>query len=161
MFLITSNFLKTLQQDFKLSTLNIIVKTAVPGEFAFEALAANDIYNKEIEFYSKIAPKINQKLKKLNETDQLVAEPYGVCNANNAILFEDLCSKGYGIASVLRGFNFEEAKIVLKKAATLHAIHAVLQEEDPNIFENFKYGKIEKLKKKNVKVLKRGVVLSK
>lgn len=124
-----------------MSTLNIIIKTAVPGEFAFEALAANDIYNKEIEFYSKIAPKINQALKKLNEPAQLVPEPYGVCNENNAILFEDLCSKGYGILSVHQGLNFEEAKVVLKKAATLHAIHAVLQEQDPNIFENFKYGK--------------------
>lgn len=127
-------------QDFKLSTLNIIIKTAVPGDFAFETLCANDIYSKEIEFYSKIAPKINQALDKLNETDQLIAKPYGVCNANNAILFEDLSSKGYRIASVQRGFNFDEAKIVLKKAAMLHAIHAILKEDDPHIFEHFKYG---------------------
>lgn len=138
-----------LQQDFKLSTLNIIIKSVVPGEFAFEALTANDVYDKEIEFYNNIAPKIKQALKKLNETSQLVAEPYGVCNANNAILFEDLSVKGYSIASVQRGFNFEEAKVVLRKAAMLHAIHAVLQEEDPNIFANFKYGKIVKSQNKS------------
>lgn len=103
-------------------------------------MSANDIYNKEIEFYTKIAPKVNQTLERLNETDQLIPEPYGVCIENNAILFEDLSSKGYSIASVHRGFNFDEAKIVLKKAATLHSVHAVLQQEDPNIFENFKYG---------------------
>lgn len=97
-----------------------------------------------MEFYDKIAPKINEKLKQLNETAQLVAEPYGVCRVNNAILFEDLKSKGYGIASIHRGLSFEETKIVLKKTALLHAINAVLQEEDPNIFENFKYGKIER-----------------
>lgn len=131
------------QQNFKLRSLNVIVKTAVAGEFAFEALAANDIYNKEIEFYSKIAPKINQALAKLNESGQLIAEPYGVCKANSAILFEDLTTKEYRIASVYRGFNFDEAKTVLKKAATLHAIHAVLPEEHPNIFEHFKYGKLE------------------
>lgn len=122
--------------------MNIIVKTAVSGEFAYEALAANNIYNKEIEFYSKIAPKINLALDKLNEPNQLIAKPYGVCNANNAILFEDLTTHGYRIASVYRGFNFEEAQIVLKKAATLHAIHAVLQQEEPNIFDNFRYGMI-------------------
>lgn len=61
---------------------------------------------------------------------------------DDAILFEDLTLKGYRIASVHRGFNLEEAKLVLKKAALLHAVHAVLQEEYPNIFENFKYGKI-------------------
>lgn len=111
------------------------------GEFAFEVLSANNIYHKEIEFYSKIAPKINQALDKLAEQSQLIAQPYGVCNANNAILFEDLTAQGYRIGSVYHGFNFEEAQIVLRKAAVLHAIHAVLQEEDPTIFENFQYGK--------------------
>lgn len=100
-------------------------------------------YRKEIEFYSKIAPKIKEKLKKLNEIVQFMAEPYGVCNANDAILFEDLSLKGYRIASVHRGFDLEEAKLILKKAALLHAVHAVLQEENPNIFENFKYGEIK------------------
>ena len=108
---------------------------------------ATGFYRKEIEFYSKIAPKINEKLKKLNEVDQFVAEPYGVCSANDAILFEDLSLKGYRIASVHRGFNLEEARLVLKKAALLHAVHAVLQEEYPNIFENFKYGKKKPLLK--------------
>lgn len=73
----------------------------------------------------------------------MIAKAYGVCNANSAILFEDLTSKEYRILSVYRGFNFEEAKIVLEKAATMHAIHAVLQEEQPNIFEHFKYGRIQ------------------
>ncbi|XP_031633749.1 uncharacterized protein LOC116347328 [Contarinia nasturtii] len=126
--------------DFKLSTLNIIIKTAVPGDFAFEAMSANDIYTKEIEFYKKIAPKINEALEKLNESNQLIATPYGVCIENNAILFEDLSSKGYRIASVHRGLNFDEGKIVLKKAAMIHAIHAILQQDDPHIFEHFKYG---------------------
>lgn len=136
-----SFFLFNLKQSTKLSTLNIIVKTAVPGDLAFEAMTANDVYNKEIEFYSKILPKINENMTKLNETTQLVAKPYGVCVTNNSILFEDLCSKGYRIMPVHHGLDFEEAKIVLKKAALLHAIHAMMQEEDPNIFEKFKYGK--------------------
>lgn len=112
------------------------------GEFGLKAMSANDVYDKEIEFYNNIAPKINQTVAKLNGNTQLIAMPYGVCNTNNAMLFEDLTSKSYGIASVLRGFNFVEAKIVLEKAATLHAIHAVLQETHPSIFENFKYGGI-------------------
>lgn len=112
------------------------------GELGLKAMSANDVYDKEIEFYNNIAPKINQTVAKLNGNTQLIAMPYGVCNTNNAMLFEDLTSKSYGIASVLRGFNFVEAKIVLEKAATLHAIHAVLQETHPSIFENFKYGGI-------------------
>lgn len=121
--------------------MNIIIKTAVAGEFAFETLSAHDIYNKEIEFYSKIAPKIDEALRKLDITGQLFAKSYGVCKTNTAILFEDLKAKDYCISSIIRGFNFDEAKAVLKKAATFHAINAVLQEENPGIFENFKYGK--------------------
>lgn len=119
----------------------MIVKTVVSGDFAFEALSANNVYSKEVEFYSKIAPKIHLALEKLNEPSPLIAKPYSVCNATDAILFEDLTTHGYRIASVYRGFNFEEAKVILKKAATLHAIHAVLQQEEPTIFENFRYGR--------------------
>lgn len=126
-----------------MTSLNVIVKTAVMGEFALETLSANDIYNKEIEFYNNIAPKINKQLAKLNDNQQLIALPYGVCTENNAILFEDLSAKAYNISSVHRGFNFNEATIVLKKAATYHAINAVLPENQPEIFKNFKYGKFK------------------
>lgn len=105
-------------------------------------MSANDIYNKEIEFYNKIAPKINKALRKLNESSQLLAESYGVSKEHDTIVFEDLKTKNYCISSIFRGFNFEEAKAVLEKAAIFHAINAVLQEEQPDIFENFKYGKV-------------------
>lgn len=118
----------------------MIVKTAVTGELALETLCANNIYNKEIEFYTNIAPKINQELAKLNDDSQLIASPYGVCNTNRAIIFEDLSTKEYGISSVCRGFNFDEATFVLKKAAIFHAVNAVLQENQPDIFEHFKHG---------------------
>lgn len=41
-------------------------------------------------------------MKKMNEMVQFVAEPHGVFNANDAILFEDLSFKGYRTASVHR-----------------------------------------------------------
>lgn len=129
-------------KDSDPTNLDIIVKTAVSGELALETMSANDIYNKEIEFYNKIAPKINKALRKLNESSQLLAESYGVSKEHGTIVFEDLKSKNYCISSIFRGFNFDEAKAVLKKAATFHAINAVLQEEQPDIFENFKYGKV-------------------
>lgn len=131
-----------IDQDFNVTSLNVIVKTAVTGELALETLCANNIYNKEIEFYTNIAPKINQELAKLNDDSQLIALPYGVCNTNRAIIFEDLSTKEYGISSVCRGFNFDEATFVLKKAAIFHAVNAVLQENQPDIFEHFKHGKI-------------------
>lgn len=154
----TNNAKKPFPQDSNLSNLNIIVKTAVAGEFAFEALSANDIYNKEIEFYNKIGPKIDEKLAKLNIKSELLPKSYGVCRANDAILFEDLKTKDYCISSIVRGFNFDEAKTVLKKAATFHAINAVLQEEEPDIFENFKYGKFFDDKKANFSMTRKPIL---
>lgn len=120
--------------------MNLVIKSAVTGDFALEAMLANDVYNKEITFYECFAPKINIMLTQLHETSQLIAMPYGVCRTNSAILFEDLSAKDYRIASIYRGFDFDEAAIVLKKLATFHACNAKIHEMSPNIFDNFKYG---------------------
>lgn len=77
----------------------------------------------------------------LNESDQHIAESYGVCTENDAILIEDSSVRGYGIASAIHGLNFDEATLVMEQIAKLHAIHAVLQEKNPKEFENFNYDK--------------------
>lgn len=122
------------------SSLSVIVKSALTGEAAVGPLKAFNVYKKEIEFYGKIAPKIKQLLAKLNESDQLLADSYGVYNTNDVMLFEDLKVKSYRTSSIHRGFNFNEAKFVLKKAAAFHATNAVLQQQHPNIFELFNFG---------------------
>lgn len=116
------------------------MKTSLPGDFAFDALSACNVYDKEIEFYGIIAPQIIAKYRQLNEPNQLLPETYGVCNTNKAMLFEDLSLKGYGLSTVRRGFNMVETKFILRKAAALHAINAVLQQNQPDIFKNFKHG---------------------
>lgn len=125
------------QQPIKQS---LIVKTALTNGLAFETLSAHNVFNKEIEFYDGIVPQINRLLIKLDEPDQIVAETFGVCKTNKVMLFEDLAPKGYGLSSIQRGCNISEAKVIFKKLATFHAICAVLQEEKPDIFANFKYG---------------------
>lgn len=115
-------------------------------------LSQFDVYNKEIEFYSDVAPKINQKLKELHESE-LFAASIGVCKKRNVLILEDLSAKGYQMLAKKSGFNFIEAKAILEKIATFHAICAVLQEENPGVFANFKYGsfthKIQIVENKN------------
>lgn len=103
--------------------------------------AQNDIYKKEMEFYCKIVPQFKKGLERLHDISQIVPEIFGACETNMMILMEDLSAKSYGIASVYQGLDLKEAQIVLKKAAKFHAINAFLQQENENIFENFKYGK--------------------
>lgn len=118
----------------------MIVKAALSSGLAFETLSAHNVYNKEIEFYGEIVPHIQRILKELNEPNELIAETFGVCKLNKVMLFEDLAPKGYGVASIQKGFDLAEAKTILTKSATFHAICAVIQQEHPNIFANFKYG---------------------
>lgn len=73
---------------------------------------------------------------------QVLAECYGVCKLNKLLIFEDLNVKGYNCLSVKHGLDIDGAELVLSKAATFHAICAVLNEEYPSIFDNFKYGKV-------------------
>lgn len=119
---------------------SLIVKVPLSGETAVAATSENNLYKKEIEFYSEIAPKIGALLGQLGETKQLIANCYGLCPDKDALLLEDLTIKSYCMPSVFVGFNFGGAKIVLKKLAAFHAINAILQQQQPNIFANFKYG---------------------
>lgn len=59
-----------------------------------ESFSNYDLYAKEIEFYSEIAPKINGKLKELDEL-KLLPECFGVCKTNKVMIMEDLGAKGY------------------------------------------------------------------
>lgn len=126
-----------LQRPIKQS---LILKTALTNGLAFETLSAHNVFNKEIEFYDEIVPKIKRFLIKLDEPDRIIAETFGVCKTNKVMLFEDLAPNGYGLASIQRGCNIPETKVIFKKLATFHAICAVLQEQQPDIFANFKYG---------------------
>lgn len=139
MYRVQVNYTKQTDDD-STSSLSVIVKSALTGEAAVGSLKAFNVYKKEIEFYGEIAPKIKQLLTKLNETDQLIADSYGVCSTNDVMIFEDLKVKSYRTSSIHRGFDFDEAKIVLKKAAAFHAINAILQQQQPNIFELFNFG---------------------
>lgn len=92
-----------------------------------------------MNFYSEIAPKINEKLKKLGEA-QLFPEFYGFCKSRNLMIMDDLSVEGYGLILPSRGYNINEAKAILKRLALFHASCAVVQEDHSDIFAEFKEG---------------------
>lgn len=125
-------------------TLKMFAKLAITGK-SLDALLEFDIYKKEMEFYRKIVPQCNKSLEKLHDTSQMFAELFGTCETNTAMLIEDLSAKSYGLASMYQGLCLADAKIVLKKAATFHAINAFLRQQSEHIFEHFKYGNIQSI----------------
>lgn len=122
------------------SSLKLIVKVAIPDGPILDIYMKFNVYHKEMEFYDKIVPKFNEKLKQLGESD-LFAECFGVCRQRNVLIFEDLSAKGFKSRNPSHGLNADETKAVLKRLASFHAIGAVLQEEQSDIFTIFKNGK--------------------
>lgn len=98
-----------------------------------------DVFNAEMIFYKEIVPKINEFLEFLGEPE-LFPEVFGVCYTKKIIILGDLLAKDYQILPASRGYNIPEAKVILKKVAVFHAICAVLQEKEADIFANFTYG---------------------
>lgn len=121
------------------STLDLIIKIALPDENALDVSLQQKMYDKEMEFYAEIAQKINQKLRELDEP-QLLAQCFGVCKSRKIMILEDLSANGYSVLPVQSGYSISQTKIILKRLATFHAVCAVLQEVEPNIFEHFKTG---------------------
>lgn len=124
-------------QDVELKEVSILIKIQLPDLTA--SLSHAIIFDKEGEVYSRFLPKIKVLLHQLNEPMNLLPELIGVC-ANKAILMEDLSVKGYKVAPKLVGLSLADTRVVLRKAALFHATCAVLQEKEPNIFNNFKHG---------------------
>ncbi|XP_055308988.1 uncharacterized protein LOC129572899 [Sitodiplosis mosellana] len=125
--------------DKQESIAHLIIKVAFSDEDALDVELQQNMYDKEIEFYGTIAPQINKKLQELGEP-QLVAECFGVCKTRRIIILEDLAVKSYETQSIQRGYNIQEAKVILKRLATFHAICAALQDEQSDIFANIKSG---------------------
>lgn len=122
-----------------MNTLNLIVKEAISDEVALSTFLEFNAYHKEMEFYVEIVPKFNKKLRQLGESE-LLAEAFGVCKEKNVLMLEDLSVKGYKSRPAAHGLNLAETQAVLKRIATFHAICATLQEEQPDIFDDLKYG---------------------
>lgn len=126
-------------QTLEKKNVNLILKIAFQGGFAFDTLSACNVYEKEADFYDIIAPEIRQLLRNVNETEQLLPETIYINKANHAMIFDDLVSKGYRLMPLQPGFNKLEAQMILSKMASYHAAGAVLKVQKPKIFEKEMY----------------------
>lgn len=114
-------------------TTSFIVKCiSYEGERAF--LATMDIYGAEVRFYKEMLPKMELILK-----EKIAPQFY--FNSEDpirTIVIEDLAEKGYEIADRLKGLNFEQSKLVIRKLASFHASSAIVAQMYPELVEKFK-----------------------
>lgn len=99
------------------------------------------IYDKEMEMYEKILPKMQSLLQQLHDKKKMFAKTIYVNNLNKAVVLEDLSLKGYSVRTGKDGYDIYHIKMILSKLAKFHGMSAVLQKQYPDIFQNFKHGR--------------------
>lgn len=118
-----------------------IIKTSFEGdELASKAMEPYDIFNREIEIYEVVLPKLKQLLKEIGDDEQIFAETMTVDREKQALVFEDLNEREFEMPDRLQGLDMDITKIVLRKLAKMHACSAVLNERESGCLEHYDKG---------------------
>ncbi|XP_043654225.1 uncharacterized protein LOC122620695 [Drosophila teissieri] len=102
----------------------LIAKTLLENEDAEtrKKKAPYDIYNRELEIYEQVLPKL-QKL----AGEQLCPQVLHIDRERGALIMEDLSYKGFVMAPRLQRLDEQHVSLVLRKLAKMHAASAVLE----------------------------------
>lgn len=133
--------------------ISIIAKIASNDPNVLDNVSGINIYDKELEIYEQILPKVNQLLDKYNECEKIFAKTFYVSHDHKAIVFEDLSVSGYAINKTRTGYNMEHTKMILIKLAKFHAANAVMEEENADMYRNFRKGMWLRFKFGNTKFI--------
>lgn len=120
---------------------NLIVKTEIDDdELTQELMAPYDIYNREMNIYQEVLPKLSDLLTEIGDTEKIFPTAIFVDRERMAIVFEDLSVAGYVMADRVRRLNEEHTHLILRKLAKLHAASAVLNEREKGSLEGYDRG---------------------
>lgn len=119
---------------------NFIVKVPYESGFGLDLLAQMHVYDKELEMYEQILPRLTTMLRKHDIVEDIFARTINVSYSKKAIVFEDLSLKGYRMADRSGGLDETHAKMLLRKLAIYHAACAQLGQTDRSAYRNFQFG---------------------
>ncbi|CAH1106463.1 unnamed protein product [Psylliodes chrysocephalus] len=139
---ITTEDEETKSQD----VLHAVAKKIPVAEFAQEMFNVQRTFKGEISFYEKLVPAFQEFQKEHNLKD--IINCFGTCyggrlNMNGSdtvdrdalILMENLKYLGYSNIDRYIGYNLEEAHVLLKDLAALHAIPLAIKLRKPEFFQ--------------------------
>ncbi|CAH1106466.1 unnamed protein product [Psylliodes chrysocephalus] len=139
---ITTEDEETKSQD----VLHAVAKKIPVAEFAQEMFNVQSTFKGEIIFYEKLVPAFQEFQKEHNLKD--IINCFGTCyggrlNMNGSdivdrdalILMENLNYLGYNNIDRYIGYNLEEAHVLLKDLAALHAIPLAIKLKKPDFFQ--------------------------
>lgn len=123
-------------------TQSYIVKTLPVQQIAVEKLGSNsyNVQNKEMRVYESILPEFKAILASVNENPEIFPALVSVDRKLEVIVMEDLAEKNFTIADRTKGLGLEHILLALRKLAQMHAASVILQQKNPNVFENIDTG---------------------
>ena len=131
------NFKNDQQQEEK----HFICKTSYEeDEFAKEKLKEYDIFNREMNIYEQVLPKLNDLLKEIDDSDRLFPSVLHIDYKRQALIFEDLTVQGYVMANRIQRLDMDHVKLILRKLSKMHATSAVLNERNGGYLEKYDRG---------------------
>ncbi|XP_067633463.1 uncharacterized protein [Eurosta solidaginis] len=118
-----------------------IVKSSFEGdEASCKLMEPFDMFNREMNIYEQVLPKLNELLHEIGDNDQIFCETMAVDRQRSALIFEDLNVRDFMMPNRLEGLNMRLAKMVLRKLAKIHATSAVLNERENGCLESYDCG---------------------
>ncbi|XP_017848241.1 uncharacterized protein LOC108603712 [Drosophila busckii] len=130
-----------LKAQAQLEQQNLIVKTAIEDDELTKELTSHyDIFNREMNIYEDILPKLNEILKELNMFEPLFPTTIFIDRQRMAIIFEDLSVQGYVMSDRVKRLDKQHAELVLHKLAKMHAASAILNERNAGSLEKYDRG---------------------
>ncbi|XP_046803065.1 uncharacterized protein LOC111690962 [Lucilia cuprina] len=122
-------------------TISVIIKS-MPVTKSIDFLEDMKVFLKEKIFYYHVLPIMEIFT---NDRKQFGAKLYQCLKRPiNTLVFQDLGSLGYGLASRERGMDENHASLVLKRLAQFHSISLVVKQKDPSLFKCFNSGILAK-----------------
>lgn len=123
-------------------TESFVVKLLTKHELALEKAGAGgyDVQNKEMLFLEVVAPQMEKIFANIDGFGCVLPRLIAVDREHDAIVFEDLKSRGFVMADRMIGLDEKHVKLGLEKLAYFHAASLVLHRKRPKVFEPFDAG---------------------
>jgi len=119
-----------------------ILKQAVSSDAPQANIFAEyDVYNRELEMYDIVLPKMAKILQEAGFNEKLMAEAIVVDRERTIMILEDLAPLRYTNADRVKQLDMVHTKLVLDMLAKFHAAAIVLNQREPDLlmlfFEHF------------------------
>ncbi|BFF89760.1 uncharacterized protein DMAD_08439 [Drosophila madeirensis] len=118
----------------------IVKSTFESDEFARNAMEPYDIFNREMNIYEEVLPKLKALLHEIGDGEEIFAETMTVDYDRSVLIFEDLSAREFVMPDRLTGLDLKLARLVLRKLAKMHATSAVLNEREDRALESYDRG---------------------